>query len=472
MIIQAVSCALIPVFGPVGHASRRTFSGRHCARALLFAWMVLGIAIIGAFYSAQARADLIGHGGMVRAIDVSSDGTLVVTASFDFTARIWDFGTQNEVAVLDAHEGPVTSAVFAPDGRHVVTTSDDKTAIIWTAPDGKLVRRLEGHGHKVMTAAVSADGTQIATGSWDKTIRIWNMVTGETVRVIKASAPVNDVAFVNGGTWVAAGGHDGKIGMWSIADGRLQGVLEGHRQGITKLSPLPGGNRLLSASIDRTLRLWDVKSGKQISTLLHSETRTGQVYAASASPDGHHALSAGRDGRLVIWDLDTGEIKTTLQAHEKIIWAARFTPDGRFALTASADENAAVWHLETGDRIGLQASDKSGKQPWLSSDHPGARLFTKCANCHALNAQAASRSGPHFEGLWGRRVGVVEGYNYSGALRNKSFTWNEKTLFDLFDKGPDKFLPGTKMPVQRVPDKEQLANLVDYLRVLTNSTKQ
>lgn len=472
MIIQPLSCALIPVLGPVGYALRRTFSGGCCARALLFAWMVWGIAIAGAFYPAQARADLIGHGGMVRAIDVSSDGALVVTASFDFTARIWDFGTQNEVAVLDAHEGPVTSAVFSLDGKHVVTTSDDKTAIIWTAPDGKLVRRLEGHGHKVMTAAVSADGTQIATGAWDKTVRIWSMATGETVRVIQASAPVNDVAFVNGGTWVAAGGHDGKIGMWSIADGRLQGVLEGHRQGITKLSPLPGGNRLLSASIDRTLRLWDVKSGQQVSTLLHSETRTGQVYAASASPDGHRALSAGRDGRLVIWDLDTGKIKTTLQAHEKIIWAARFTPDGRFALTASADENAAVWHLETGDRIGLQASDKSGKQPWLSSDHPGARLFTKCANCHALNAQEASRSGPHFEGLWGRRVGVVEGYNYSGALRNKSFTWNEKTLFDLFDKGPDKFLPGTKMPVQRVPDKEQLANLVDYLRVLTNSTKQ
>ncbi|MEQ9362183.1 MAG: cytochrome c, partial [Rhodospirillales bacterium] len=63
--------------------------------------------------------------------------------------------------------------------------------------------------------------------------------------------------------------------------------------------------------------------------------------------------------------------------------------------------------------------------------------------------------------------GAVEGYNYSGALRNKSFTWNEKTLFDLFYQGPDKFLPGTKMPVQQVPDKEQLANLVDYLRVLT-----
>mgnify|MGYP003110721151 FL=1 len=446
----------LPIHGPIVRLPRVSRFLAGC-----FA-MLLAAAIPGA-----ARADLIGHGGMVRAVDVSPDGHWVVTASFDFTARLWDFGTQAEVAVLDAHEGPVTSAVFTPDGKHVVTTSDDKSAIIWDVPSGKLVRRLTGHGHKVMAAAVSPDGQQIATGSWDKTLRIWDIATGETIRVITHSAPVNDVAFVNGGNWVTAGGHDGKVGMWSINDGRLQGVLEGHRQGITKMNALPGGKRLLTASIDRTLRLWDVKTGEAAAVLTHSEDRTGQVYAAAVSPDGRRALSAGRDGRLMEWDLATGAILTTIPAHEKIIWAARFAPDGRFALTASADETTAVWHLETGDRIGLKASDKTGKQPWLSSDHPGARLYTKCANCHALNAQAASRSGPHFEGLWGRRVGAVEGYNYSGALRNKSFTWNEKTLFDLFYQGPDKFLPGTKMPVQQVPDKEQLANLVDYLRVLT-----
>lgn len=461
MPILTVLRVLRPVPGPTGR-----FSFASCLVAgCLAAALAVGAAL-------PARADLIGHGGMVRAVDVSADGHYVVTASFDFTARLWDFGTQSEIALLDAHEGPVTGAVFTPDGRHVITTSDDKTAIIWAVPSGKLVRRLTGHGHKVMAAAVSTDGTYVATAAWDKTVRIWDFATGKPERVIEHSAPVNDVAFVNGGAWIAAGGHDGKVSLWSLADGRLQGVLEGHRQGITKMSALPGGGRLLTASIDRTLRLWDVTAAKQISVLTHGEDRTGQVYAASVSPDGHRALSAGRDGRLVEWNLETGAVLKTIHAHDKIVWAARFTPDGRFALTASADESTAVWHLETGDRIGLRASDKQGRQPWLSSSHPGAKLFTKCANCHALDAKSASRSGPHFQGLWGRQVGAVDGYNYSGALRNKSFTWNEKTLFDLFDKGPDKFLPGTKMPVQRVPDKEQLANLVDYLRVLTGTLKQ
>lgn len=433
--------------------------------------LILGIALTslcwGGLFVSAASADLIGHGGMVRAIDVAPDGKLVLTGSFDFTARLWDFGTQTEVAVLDAHEGPVTSAVFFPGGARAITTSDDMRAIIWDVKTVKPILKLEGHTHKVMAAAISRDGKLAATGGWDKTVRIWDATTGKTLQILEQSAPINDVVFVNGGGWIAAGGHDGKIAIWNVRDGRLQGILEGHRSGITKISVSPDGNQILSASIDRTLRLWDIPGLKELKTLRHSEDNRGQVYSVAISPDGKQALSAGRDGRLVLWDLGAGEVVRIIPAHAKIVWAVRFSPDGRFALSGSSDENAAVWHLNTGDRIGLVGDEKDEPKPWLASDHPGSKMFSKCARCHALDAKANRRSGPHFEGLWGRRVGSLADYNYSGALKGKNFTWNEKTLFDLFDRGPDKYLPGTKMPVQIVPDKELLTHLVDYLRVLT-----
>lgn len=425
------------------------------------------IALAGA--AQAAWADFIGHGGMVRAVDITADGRTVITASFDFSARLWDFGSQAQIAVLDAHQGPVTGARFFPDGKRAVTTSDDGLAIIWSVPDGKEVRRLQGHRHKVMAVDVSADGRRVATGGWDKTVRIWDAASGKELQVIEQPAPVNDVAFTDGGKAVAVGDHDGKIGLWRVADGQALGVLDGHRRGITRIDASRDGRLLLSASIDRTVRLWDLAAQKELKVLTHSEERDGQVYAVAFSPDENQALSAGRDGRLVLWSLEAGSAVKAIPTDTKIIWAVGFSPDGRFALTASSAEVAAVWHLDTGDRIGLRASDKDAPKPWLSSNHPGARLFSSCANCHALDAKSASRSGPHFEGLWGRRVGAVEGYNYSNALMGKSFTWNEKTLFDLFAKGPDKFLPGTKMPVQRVPDKDQLSQLVDYLRVLTTS---
>jgi cytochrome c len=136
-------------------------------------------------------------------------------------------------------------------------------------------------------------------------------------------------------------------------------------------------------------------------------------------------------------------------------------------LTASSDDLIRVWHLESGDRIGLAAEGDNEPKPWLDSDHPGAKVFKKCARCHSLSAEGKGRSGPHFAGLFGRAAGSVEGYNYSSALTGVDFRWNQKTLYDLFDQGPAKYLPGTKMPMQLVPDAEQLTQLVEYLKELT-----
>ena len=195
----------------------------------------------------------------------------------------------------------------------------------------------------------------------------------------------------------------------------------------------------------------------------------GQVFGAVFSPDGRSALTAGRDGFVVQWDLERGEATRQIRAHDRIVWAVRFTPDGRFAISGSSDDHARVWHLETGDRVGQtdEEAESEEAKPWLTSDHPGAKLFTKCARCHAIRAEDRQRSGPYLKGLFGRRVGSVSGYKYSPALTGVDFVWNEQTLFDLFDRGPDKVLPGTKMPVQRVPDATELGHLVNYLKALT-----
>ena len=430
--------------------------------------IILGF-LLSLLATAPAGADMTGHGGMVRAIDISPDGAQVLTGSFDFTARLWNFAEQTEIGVLDGHAGPVTNVAFLPDGARALTTSDDKTVILWDLKTLKPLKRLIGHGHKVMGVAVSADGRLAATGSWDKTVRLWDLALGKEALVIRHSSPINAVAFAAGGKHVVAGDHDGKIRVWDVETGRIQGTLEGHAMGITQISVSPDGTRLLSASIDETLRLWDLKTMAEIKAFKEIDE---QIYAAAFSPDGESALSAGRYGYLVQWDLSTGQSLRTIRAHEAIIWAVRFSPDGRFALTASSDELVRIWHLKTGDRIGLAAEGDDEPKPWLDSDHPGAPLFKKCARCHSLSANGRRRSGPHLSGLFGRPAGSVKGYNYSDALTGVDFRWNEKTLFQLFDQGPDKYLPGTKMPVQRVSDSGKLTQFVDYLKEITQAAPQ
>jgi hypothetical protein len=117
---------------------------------------------------------LSGHDNLVAFAAYSPDGTRIVTASEDKTARIWDARTGKQLAVLSGSGDRVNSAAYSRDGARIVTTSYDKTARIWDARTGSQLAVLSGHGDIVQSAGYSPDGTRIVTGSEDKTVRIWD----------------------------------------------------------------------------------------------------------------------------------------------------------------------------------------------------------------------------------------------------------------------------------------------------------
>ena len=412
--------------------------------------------------------DLVGHGGMVRTLAFSSDGRKVLSGSFDFSSVLWDFEEQREIASFDGHSGPVNSVVFIPGSNRMASTGDDGLVMLWDVTNGKvnLTEKLEGHNFKVMSLGVSRSGEKLASGGWDKTVCIWNYETGKLMGKIKLPVPVNALTFINNDQVIAVGGHDPTIRLINSVTGKVEGKLEGHKMGITALTVSLDGKLLASASIDKTVRLWDLDGFGQVKEFEHLDS---QVYAVRFLPDGKTLVSAGRDGVIAHWNIDTGKVLRHIKAHNDSIWSLAVTPDGRFVISGSSDDTVRVWHIQTGDRIGLSSEDvlKGEPKPWLTSNHPGAKLFSKCARCHSLTNDGTRRSGPHLKGLFGRRVGSIRGYNYSAALQGKAFEWNEKTLFKLFDQGPEKFLPGTKMPVQRVTDRQELMQLVDYLKTAT-----
>jgi hypothetical protein len=126
-----------------------------------------------------------GHRGPVYSPAFSPDGSRIVTASGDQTARIWDAATAKEIAVLRGHDWEVYSAAFSPDGSRIVTASADKTARIWDAVTAKEIAVLRGHGGSVNSAAFSPDGSRIVTASWDKTARIWDAATAKEIAVLR-----------------------------------------------------------------------------------------------------------------------------------------------------------------------------------------------------------------------------------------------------------------------------------------------
>jgi cytochrome c len=93
----------------------------------------------------------------------------------------------------------------------------------------------------------------------------------------------------------------------------------------------------------------------------------------------------------------------------------------------------------------------------------GEQIYHRCQGCHSIDA---NRVGPRHVGLFGRRAGSLDDYSYSDAMRDSGIVWNEATL-DLFLTAPRKLIPGTKMPFAGIPDAQERADLIAYLKKAT-----
>lgn len=430
----------------------------------------LALIAVCLFLSSPAKADLIGHGGMVRDISVSADGARVLTASFDYTVRLWNFGTQESLKRLDAHIGPVNVVVFMPGDDKALSAGKDGAVLMWDLKTARVVRTFTGHTMHVMALALRPDGKTFASASWDGTVRQWSLADGRERSRLKSQSDVNTLAYGLDGDVLFTGHKDGRVRMWVADTGDYIDEFIGHEMAVTRLVVSSDGSRLLSAGIDGSVRLWFPPDRN---TMLTLNGHDGPVFSTAFAADGQQALSGGRDGLLNVWDLRTGKLLRSIKAHDGPVWAVAFSADGRFAISSGSDETVRIWHLETGDRIGPTTDEIAMKEPepWRLSDHPGARLFRKCAICHALTSKGKYRSGPHLEGLFGRPSGSVVTYNYSRALRSLNITWTPETVRQLFSRGPDKFVPGTKMPIQKVNDPRDLEMLIDFLMAETSGHK-
>ena len=126
----------------------------------------------------------------------------------------------------------------------------------------------------------------------------------------------------------------------------LVDTFEGHTNSIWCVAYSPDGERIATASLDRTIRLWDVSTGAQ---LLLLEDKDG-VLSVAFSPDGKGLLSGSRGGNLCLWDTETGvRIKSQQEAHSDWIRAVAYSYQGRYAASASSDKKVKLWNVETAD---------------------------------------------------------------------------------------------------------------------------
>jgi cytochrome c len=407
-----------------------------------------------------AHAQLRGHGGPVRALAISPDGTQAVSGSFDTSAIRWSLLRNAAEQVLRFHDGAVNAVVFLRDGR-IATSGEDARIAIWRPGETRPETVLTGHQAPVAGLAISPDGTTLASASWDHTAQLWPLAGGAP-RVIEGHAQnVNGVAFTPDGRALVTAGYDATLRITPLAGDTTPVV-------VTLPTPLNGvavaaDGEIIVAGADGKVYLVSA-AGAPTAEVEAAQT---PIIAVAVSGDGRRIAAAGIRGSVAIIDRATRRLERTLVGPGLPVWSVAFFPDSRTLLTGGADRVIRRWDAETGEPMGnVVMGAPEDPLAAFAGDH-GAELFRACIACHTLRPDEGVRAGPTLAGIFGRRIATLPGYDFSDALKRLDIVWTPETVAKLFEVGPMAYTPGTKMPEQRIGSAEDRAALVEFLEKAT-----
>jgi WD40 repeat protein len=305
---------------------------------------------------------LVGHKDMILALAFSLDGKTLATAGGDKTILIWDLsrsassGGPHLLENLSGHTRSIRSLAFTAGGE-LVSGGDDESAMQWTLdPRSSLTGRLVEQA-EVQTVAVSPSGL-VASGDKRGWILLSDLAGGlPTPLPLKARGEIFALSFGRHGEVLAAGGRDGFIRLWDVAQ-RTPSELAipradeagGTAVMIGSLSFSPDGGRLAAGYGDGHVVLWDLATRHPLIGKGHSGQ---QVNGIAFSQDGRSLASAGNDFAIAIWDPATLELLSTIPAHENIVSSVAFQPGGRLLVSCSTDTSIKLWDRDHGfSRLG------------------------------------------------------------------------------------------------------------------------
>ena len=159
---------------------------------------------------------------------------------------------------------------------------------------------------------------------------------------------VNSAVFSRDGGYILTASFDKTARLWERTSGKNTLIYRGHERYVSSAVFSPDGEYILTASFDDTARLWDRSSGKEIMVY---RGHKDDVNSAVFSPDGEHILTSSDDQTARLWDRSSGKEIMIYRGHEEWVRSAVFSPDAQHILTASFDGTARLWDRSSGKEI-------------------------------------------------------------------------------------------------------------------------
>ncbi|XP_053212357.1 notchless protein homolog 1-like isoform X2 [Panonychus citri] len=288
----------------------------------------------------QIGSTLKGHKQWINALSwepLHRDGDCrrLASASKDATIRIWDTILGQSLIILCGHSASITCLKWGGTGL-IYSGSQDRTLRVWRDSDGVLCRTLEGHGHWLNTLALSTDYV-MRTGAFEPAkgvkqnsiddlaqvaLERYNKARGEKERLV-------------------SGSDDFTLFLWEPEDAKKHVArMTGHQQLINDVKFSPDTRIIASASFDKSIKLWDGKTGKYITSL---RGHVQAVYQIAWSADTRLLVSGSADSTVKVWDMSTRKLLQDLPGHADEVYAIDWSPDGELVASGGKDKLLKIW---------------------------------------------------------------------------------------------------------------------------------
>ena len=334
----------------------------------------------------------------IMGLTFSPDGTRIAGTLLSY-AKVWDTTTGELALTLKGHveKPPVVAVDWSSDGSKIVTGSWDNWAIIWDASTGEVLHKLgPGYGTddyvQFKSVQFSADDSMVIAAGSDGSCRIWDVASGDELAHIDAH-PVDcfNASISPNGRVIATAGQDGLIKLWNFASRSELATLRGNTAAVRGLAFSTDGATLISAADDGSVRFWPADPKRHRSSFAAHDDGPWDI---AFSPDGRTLLTAG-DKDLKLWDRQSLELKSTVRGHDEAVTAVACSPDGSRAATGSNDRTVRVWNLATGEAVFVSETLRGQVHDIAWS--PDGRFIAACAPGREVRLWDASTFKPAAE---------------------------------------------------------------------------
>lgn len=387
------------------------------------------------------------HNDWVHSIAISPVNDRIASGGDDGQLVVLDVVTGEYKFSFSAHDDWIRCVTYSPDGSKIATCSDDHTISIWNAEGGeRFLGPFDDHTRAVLSIAFSPRGNFLVSGSEDGTVRSWDLhplfskLNNPLSTYQGHKSAVNAVTYARGGSLIVSGSADGNIAVWegSVSDQR---ILQFGGHGGPILSICAFDEKIFSSSEDRTIRVWELSTGHALISILHAHS--GPINAIALSPDGRRIVSASDDASIRIFDSDSGEPCTLPLGLSNRVFSVAMSHDGALVACSGADRSVHVWRTNTARRAAWPDSfmrkargkefclvDEQGILADFSlSDDGWLRGSTNEIMCWIPSIYRAGLWTPRTAGILGALETMLDMKNYVHGTK-----WEQCRAYDFADK--------------------------------------